>query len=567
MPDPGATSNSLASLLTNAAAEHPQRAYLVGPLGELTYDEVARRAWMIGNWLLTLPGLDARLAVGICSRAPDATALAIWGCVHAGITVAFLPKSADISLMRTRMSEAEVNYVLTDEAIHHGKPGFVDIGKVGASAQQTVQGEAAHGPPSEPPPGGNEAASFLFQTSGTAGEPKWVCCEYTKCRAAVDAMWSVGALDHAREQNVFLTPPLFHSYGLSALLEYTRAGATVMFPRGTSPFGPAGELRVDNSSLPVTAIEGVPYFYSQFARLVRRLKSLRLQHLGIGGGAIDPRVMQEILAVYPEVTVSVRYGLTETPSVVTHKVFRPPHSGEWRVSGRLIPAYDLAIETDDRRPAAANEEGEIVVRGPCVCAYRGQQLSELRTGDIGYLTAGRELVVVGRRSAFIKYRGFRLSPEQIESVIASCAGVEESRVCVIDGRLVAQVVHPDWLTAAELLAHVAARLPVHAVPEEFVRVAAIPRTLTGKIRRHRIDDEAFLMLLRPHLRLLVASKSLTMRSNLYHLGLDSTAALNLLLDLEERLGVAFPESLLTDATFETPAALKAALDSLTNETW
>ena len=118
--------------------------------------------------------------------------------------------------------------------------------------------------------------------------------------------------------------------------------------------------------------------------------------------------------------------------MVTHKVFRPPHSGEWRVSGPLIPAYDLAIETDDRRPAAANEEGEIVVRGPCVCAYRGQQLSELRTGDIGYLTAGRELVVVGRRSAFIKYRGFRLSPEQIESVIASCAGVEESRVCVIE---------------------------------------------------------------------------------------------------------------------------------------
>jgi acyl carrier protein len=85
------------------------------------------------------------------------------------------------------------------------------------------------------------------------------------------------------------------------------------------------------------------------------------------------------------------------------------------------------------------------------------------------------------------------------------------------------------------------------------------------INLHRIDDGAFLMLLRPHLSLLVASKSLTMRSNLFHLGLDSTAVLNLLLDLEERLGVVFPESLLTDATFETPAALKAALDSLTND--
>jgi acyl carrier protein len=50
-----------------------------------------------------------------------------------------------------------------------------------------------------------------------------------------------------------------------------------------------------------------------------------------------------------------------------------------------------------------------------------------------------------------------------------------------------------------------------------------------------------------------------MTSNLYDLGLDSTGALNLLLELEEAFGVSFPEALLTDSTFETPAALRSAL--------
>lgn len=53
-----------------------------------------------------------------------------------------------------------------------------------------------------------------------------------------------------------------------------------------------------------------------------------------------------------------------------------------------------------------------------------------------------------------------------------------------------------------------------------------------------------------------------MESNLYELGLDSMAAVNLLLKLEETYGVIFPDALLTEATFETPLALKSAIVSL-----
>ena len=76
------------------------------------------------------------------------------------------------------------------------------------------------------------------------------------------------------------------------------------------------------------------------------------------------------------------------------------------------------------------------------------------------------------------------------------------------------------------------------------------------------DAEAFLGILHSYLRQLGDGNTLTMESNLYELGLDSMAAVNLLLELEEIYGVIFPDALLTESTFETPLALKSAIVSL-----
>jgi acyl carrier protein len=78
----------------------------------------------------------------------------------------------------------------------------------------------------------------------------------------------------------------------------------------------------------------------------------------------------------------------------------------------------------------------------------------------------------------------------------------------------------------------------------------------------QLDAEAFLRILHNHLKQIGDGYCLTMESNLYELGLDSMAAVNLLLALEESYGVIFPDALLTESTFETPLALKSAIVSL-----
>jgi acyl carrier protein len=78
----------------------------------------------------------------------------------------------------------------------------------------------------------------------------------------------------------------------------------------------------------------------------------------------------------------------------------------------------------------------------------------------------------------------------------------------------------------------------------------------------QLDAEVFLGILHKYLKQVEDGISLTMESNLYELGLESMATVNLLLDLEESYGVIFPDALLTESTFETPLALKSAIVSL-----
>lgn len=68
--------------------------------------------------------------------------------------------------------------------------------------------------------------------------------------------------------------------------------------------------------------------------------------------------------------------------------------------------------------------------------------------------------------------------------------------------------------------------------------------------------------LRPHLRFLEADQAVPPEENLGKLGLDSMAAINLLFDLEQALGIKIPDELLTAETFETAAALEKTLRPL-----
>ncbi len=72
--------------------------------------------------------------------------------------------------------------------------------------------------------------------------------------------------------------------------------------------------------------------------------------------------------------------------------------------------------------------------------------------------------------------------------------------------------------------------------------------------------------LRPHLRFLEGNAPLGRDQPLGDLGLDSMAAVNLLLDLEQAFDVQIPDDLLSAETFETFASVEATFRPLLENT-
>jgi acyl carrier protein len=77
-----------------------------------------------------------------------------------------------------------------------------------------------------------------------------------------------------------------------------------------------------------------------------------------------------------------------------------------------------------------------------------------------------------------------------------------------------------------------------------------------------VRDNSF-RVVREHLRFLDATDPLPPDANLRELGLDSLAAIDLLLDLEQTFGVVFPDQLLTEETFRTARNIAGAVALLT----
>ena len=75
-------------------------------------------------------------------------------------------------------------------------------------------------------------------------------------------------------------------------------------------------------------------------------------------------------------------------------------------------------------------------------------------------------------------------------------------------------------------------------------------------------DSEIRAILREHVRLNVDIDTLDPDGDLYRAGMTSHASVNLMLALEDKFGVEFPERMLRRRTFETIASIRGALEEL-----
>lgn len=334
--------------------------------------------------------------------------------------------------------------------------------------------------------------AYLRFTSGTTSERKGVVLSHARIAERLDA--ANQALAIGPGDRILWLLPMAHHFVVSILL-YLRYGATILLP-ASSLARPVLEFAARERA---TVSYASPFHYSLLAKDASGIRlDLRLAISTAEG------LRAEIAAGF-----RARFGIALAQALGIIEVGLPVLNAAEAESkptalGRPLPAYDVWLRDDEGKPVlgagSPERTGEVCIRGPGLFdAYLTPwtpsagllEPDGFRTGDQGYFDEDGVLFLAGRRHNRINMAGMKFFSEEVEEVIARHPGVRECRVFARDhaqlGEIpVAEIVPEDPAHApgrAELIAACRAALPAYKVPREFRIVAALARTVTGKVQR------------------------------------------------------------------------------------
>jgi long-chain acyl-CoA synthetase len=347
---------------------------------------------------------------------------------------------------------------------------------------------------------GPQDIAFLQYTGGTTGVAKGTMLTHGNMVAnllQVAAFWK-GLIEPGRE--IVITPlPLYHVFCMTCncLVFMQHGGLLVLItnPRDIPAF--VKELR----KWPFTFITGVNTLYNALLAHpgFSQLDFSRLK-LGIAGGmALHPSVAQKWRAVTGHWLLE-GYGLTEAAPVVACNPYDGPQIGS---VGVPLPSTEVSIREGDTE-LPEGQPGELCVRGPQVmrgywnCPDETEKTLTsdgwLRTGDIAVIDAAGFIHIVDRKKDMVIVSGFKVFPNEIESVLSEHPGVLECGVIGVadprSGQAVKAfvVLRPGKPTSAdELLEHCRRNLTAYKVPKYIEFRESLPKTNIGKILRRELE--------------------------------------------------------------------------------
>ena len=342
---------------------------------------------------------------------------------------------------------------------------------------------------------GAATAVCLF-TSGTAGAPKAAMLTHGSLLANLEQVAAEPRLALAPDDVALGVLPLFHVYGLNAVLGCTlHRGASVLLVEAFHPVDTAAAVRAAG----VTMLAAVPAVYSAFLAADIANDTFANVRLAVSGAAAlghsVPRDFEQRFGV----RVYDGYGLTEaSPIVSTTAVDEPIRAGS---IGPPLPGVEVRLVGDDGDDALVGDPGEIWVRGPNVFAgyWNDPEQSAavltpdgwLRTGDIAVADGDGWLTLVDRSKDLIIVSGFNVYPAEVEDALLTHESVAEAAVVgepdERSGERVVAFVVPrvpsDPPTATQLIAHLRHHLARYKIPATFEIVPELPHTVTGKVLR------------------------------------------------------------------------------------
>jgi long-chain acyl-CoA synthetase len=366
----------------------------------------------------------------------------------------------------------------------------------------TVADLIAEGEGDQPPivaRGPDDLAILLF-TSGTAGAPRPAMLTHGNLGSNIQQILANPARPDNRDEVSLCVIPLFHVFGLNALLgqALTVGSSVVLLER----FDARASLEAV-AEHGVTVLTGVPTMWAAWAALPEdqagpdALASVR--YAVSGAAALVPAVRRAVRRRYG-VDVTEGYGLTEASPAVTSGLGHGAPDGS---IGVPLPGVEMRLVEASGEDALVGDPGEIWVRGPNIFPgyWKDPEATAaaltpdgwLRTGDVAVVDDDGFLSLVDRAKDVIIVSGFNVYPAEVEEVLGTHPGVKEVAVVGVphapSGEAIKAFVVPApgaQLSEAELIAHVRRHLARYKSPSTIEIVDRLPHGETGKVLRRAL---------------------------------------------------------------------------------
>jgi acetyl-CoA synthetase len=386
---------------------------------------------------------------------------------------------------------------------------LISVGPIFPDGWENFQTGIDHAPTFVKPknPSTNDDLLFLYFTSGTTGNPKMVAHDYTYPLAhIITAVFWHNVEENGRHLTVADTGWAKAVWG--KLYGQMLAGCSV-FVYDHQKFVPADMLNII-AKYKVTSFCAPP---TVFRFLIREDFSAydlsALKYCTTAGEALNPKVF-ETFYERTGIKLMEAFGQTETTVLLGTFLWMEPKPGSMGIPS---PAYDVALIRPDGSLCEDGEQGEIVIRvgekrpvGLFTGYYRDDELTRetwhdgiYHTGDIAWRDEDGYYWFVGRADDVIKSSGYRIGPFEVESALMTHPAVVECAVTGVPDELRGQVVKativlakgfvPSDQLAAEIQEHVKKVTAPYKYPRIVEFVEALPKTISGKIRRVEIREK------------------------------------------------------------------------------
>jgi len=361
----------------------------------------------------------------------------------------------------------------------------------------SLQGDLAKDNSQIMPPAACVASDLaaLMATSGSTGIPRFVMVSHGNLIANTEAIIRSQRL--ANDERAMMILPVSYCFGASLLHTHLCQGGGVVFDRR---FMFPDRVLQSVAQFACTTFAGVPTVYNVLLRRsnIRRIAMPSLRRFVQAGGALAPQQVREMRAAFPLIEFYVMYGQTEATARIS--CMEPERWEEKPGSvGRPLDNLTFSIVDEQGIELPAGQVGELWVKGPSICAgylndpeETGRVFSNgwLRTRDLARRDEEGYLWIEGRKGAFLKMRGIRVSFAEVEERVAAIPGVYECAALATEhaeaGEALVLFIVPDQGARIEV-DDVRRHLPAHWALDSIRPIAELPKTFAGKIARSSLS--------------------------------------------------------------------------------